>query len=52
MAVYELLMVDREVPPVQRRDKSLKIKLAALIKAFELLIGLLLRRASDLCGRK
>jgi oleate hydratase len=35
MAVYELLKIDREVPPIQRHDKSLKVKLDALIKAFQ-----------------
>ena len=34
MAVYELLKIDREVPPVHRHDKSLKVKLDAVIKAF------------------
>ncbi|MET1079843.1 MAG: oleate hydratase [Pseudomonas sp.] len=34
MAVYQLLGLDREVPPVHRHDQSLKVKLAALIKAF------------------
>ncbi|MEO8385449.1 MAG: oleate hydratase, partial [Betaproteobacteria bacterium] len=34
MAVYELLKIDREVPPIQRHDKSLKVKLDAVIKAF------------------
>ena len=34
MAVYELLKIDREVPPIQRHDKSLKVKLEAVIKAF------------------
>lgn len=34
MAVYELLKIDREVPPVHRYDKSLKVKLEAAIKAF------------------
>jgi oleate hydratase len=35
MAVYELLNVDRQVPPVHRHDKSLKVKLDAVIKAFQ-----------------
>ena len=34
MAVYELLHIDREVPPIQRHDKSLTVKLHAAIKAF------------------
>jgi oleate hydratase len=35
MAVYELLKVDRKVPPVKRYDKSPKVRLEALLKAFE-----------------
>ena len=35
MAVYELLQVDRKVPPVTRHDKQLRTKLEALIKAFD-----------------
>lgn len=35
MAVYQLLEIDREVPPIHRHDQSLKVKLAALIKAFQ-----------------
>ncbi len=35
MAVYQLLKVDREVPPIHRHDKSLKVKLDAVIKAFQ-----------------
>jgi oleate hydratase len=35
MAVYELLEIDREVPPVRRHDKSLKVKLDAAMKAFQ-----------------
>ncbi len=35
MAVYELLAIDREVPPVRRFDKSLKVKLDAVIKVFQ-----------------
>jgi oleate hydratase len=34
MAVYELLGVDREIPPILHHDRSLKVKLDALIKAF------------------
>ena len=34
MAVYQLLQIDREVPPVQRHDKSLTVKLQAIIKSF------------------
>ena len=35
MAVYQLLKVDRQVPPVHHHDKSLKVKLDAVIKAFQ-----------------
>ena len=35
MAVYELLKIEREVPPIHRHDKSLKVKLDAVIKAFK-----------------
>lgn len=35
MAVYELLGVDREVPPVTRHDKSLRVQFDALVKAFK-----------------
>lgn len=34
MEVYELLKIDCEVPPIHRYDKSLKVKLDAVIKAF------------------
>lgn len=34
-AVYQLLGVQREVPPIHAHDKSLKVKLAAVIKAFK-----------------
>ena len=33
-AVYQLLHVDREVPPVTRHDKSVRAELTALTKAF------------------
>jgi oleate hydratase len=33
-AVYQLLGVDRAVPPVLHHDRSLKVEIAALIKAF------------------
>jgi len=33
MAVYELLSVDREVPPITPHDASLKVKFDALLKA-------------------
>ena len=35
MAVYELLGIDRSIPPVTPHDKSLRVKLEALIKAFK-----------------
>ena len=35
MAVYELLGIDREVPPVTRHDKSLRVKFEALVKSFK-----------------
>ena len=34
-AVYELLNIDRKVPPVTPHDKSLRVQLEALIKAFK-----------------
>ena len=35
MAVYELLKIDRQVPPILAHDKSLKVKMDAVIKAFK-----------------
>jgi oleate hydratase len=35
IAVYQLLKIDREIPPVTPHDKSLQTQLSALIKAFE-----------------
>ena len=35
MAVYELLGIDREIPPVTRHDKTLRVQFEALIKAFK-----------------
>jgi oleate hydratase len=35
MAVYELLHIDREIPPVTHYDKSLKVNFDAVIKAFK-----------------
>ena len=35
MAVYELLGIEREVPPILHHDRSIKVKLDALIKAFK-----------------
>jgi len=34
MAVYELLGIDREIPPILHHDKAIKVKLDAAIKAF------------------
>ena len=34
-AVYQLLKIEREVPPIHHHDKSLKVKLDAVIKAFK-----------------
>jgi oleate hydratase len=34
MAVYELLGIDRELPRISSHDKSLRARIAALIKAF------------------
>jgi oleate hydratase len=34
MAVYELLAIDREIPPILHHDKSIQVKLDALVKAF------------------
>ena len=35
MAVYQLLRLDRQVTPIQRHDRSLKVKLEAALKAFQ-----------------
>jgi oleate hydratase len=35
MAVYELLGIDRKVPPITPHDKSLRAQFEALIKAFK-----------------
>jgi oleate hydratase len=35
MAVYKLLNIEREVPPILHHDKSIKVKFDALIKAFK-----------------
>ena len=35
MAVYELLGIDRKIPPVTPHDKSLRVQFEALIKAFK-----------------
>lgn len=34
MAVYELLGIDREIPPILHHDQSNKVKLNAVVKAF------------------
>jgi len=33
MAVYQLLGIEREIPPIKRHDKTLEVMLAALVKA-------------------
>lgn len=35
MAVYQLLGIDKEIPPILHHDKSLKVNFDALIKAFK-----------------
>jgi oleate hydratase len=35
MAVYQLLGIDRKIPPVTPHDKSLRVQFEALIKAFK-----------------
>jgi oleate hydratase len=35
MAVYELLAIDRKIPPITPHDKSLRVQFEALIKAFK-----------------
>jgi len=35
MAVYELLRIDRKIPPVTPYDNSLHVQFEALIKAFK-----------------
>ena len=35
IAVYQLLGIEREVPPILHHDRSIKVKLDALIKAFQ-----------------
>ena len=34
MAVYELLGIDREIPPILYHDRSIKVKLDTVVKAF------------------
>jgi oleate hydratase len=33
MAVYQLLGIERQIPPIKRHDKTLEVMLAALVKA-------------------
>jgi oleate hydratase len=35
MAVYQLLGIDREIPPITPHDKSLRVQFDALVKAFK-----------------
>jgi oleate hydratase len=35
VAVYELPGIDREIPPVTRHDKTLRVQFQALVKAFK-----------------
>jgi oleate hydratase len=35
MAVYQLLNIDREVPPILHHDRSLEVNYEAVIKAFK-----------------
>jgi oleate hydratase len=35
MAVYELLRIDREIPPILHHDRSLEVNFDAAIKAFK-----------------
>lgn len=35
MAVYKLLDITREIPPILHHDKSLKVNFDAVIKAFQ-----------------
>jgi oleate hydratase len=34
MAVYQLLEIDREIPPILHHDRSIKVQLDAVVKAF------------------
>ena len=34
IAVYELMGIDREIPPILHHDRSIKVKLDAVVKAF------------------
>jgi oleate hydratase len=35
MAVYELLTIDREIPPILHHDKSIKVQFYTIMKAFK-----------------
>lgn len=35
MAVYELLKIEREIPPVRRHDQSMKVQFETVVKAFK-----------------
>jgi len=35
IAVYSLLSIEREIPPITAHDKSYRVRLDAVIKAFE-----------------
>jgi oleate hydratase len=35
MAVYQLLAIERQVPPVTQHDKSFRVQFDAVFKAFE-----------------
>jgi oleate hydratase len=34
MAVYELLGITREIPPILHRDRSVKVQFDSILKAF------------------
>ncbi len=34
MAVYQVLHIDKEIPPILHRDKSVKVNFDAVVKAF------------------
>lgn len=35
MAVYELLKIDREIPPILHHDRSIKVQFDTIIEAFK-----------------
>jgi oleate hydratase len=35
MPVYELLTIDREIPPILHHDKSIKVQFDTIMKAFK-----------------